>query len=664
MDWLGQMGEGAFLGWMSIAHAQARRTFCHAFRLAGWDGVFFYPFIGMIFGGVFVFVFKLAAPEFDTDRLLAEVGPTIVSRFSPPAAALLVAACAGSTISSWIGQMTAMRVLDAFAVLGNFVPRYITSPAWFGLTLAGITNALTFAIAVTLVFAGYIALTGSPDGLEKFWSGFVEEHQVAGALLKTAGFSTLIAGGNAWLRDGSEAETGRRSNFGDTGNRLVVSGRHGDRTDSPRSRLSVAMTRFGRFRRGLMLLVTLVLLILWVFATMRLGGAGSRGEEFVLYSPVPGQVADLGYGEPITVRGRVKGFDECTVNDTRFPIEQGGFHGKFPVSSRTIGERLLWFDVQCLHANERSRATEWRYARHLRVKGRSTASHEKWEVARVYLKLAGFRKWLSEKIEEPFEAEIRELKGKDVKTDRAEATIKDARLSDIQVRALPGSVGLAAHVTLEATVDPYMPLVSDRKITWSKTVYFPLQLEYRDDAWKVSVHIPSLSGSIKAVGGRMWFGISRRINKDIIKEFDGEVLTKLTCDDERDCIRKKLAKELNAAVNDNLDSFVDKTPQRLARFLAEHEFGARLVELGKRMGFRLVAGAVPGNGPVVYFSLAVDHAWLRATPPAFRAGRTGNNDLGIFVSFSLINRFMEEFFDRSFCTDVLRDFNAAAHGLA
>ncbi len=193
-EWLVQMGDGALWAWTAISHVPARGTFRHALKLAAWDGAFFYPFIGLIFGGVFVFIFELAASGFDAVRVLAEVGPTIVMRFCPPAAALLVASCAGSTISSWLGQMTATRVLDTLQVLGNFVPRYVNSPVWFGLTLAGITNATSFAIAVTLVFAGYILTVGTPESFESFWNGFLRDYQLSAAVLKTVGFSVLVSG--------------------------------------------------------------------------------------------------------------------------------------------------------------------------------------------------------------------------------------------------------------------------------------------------------------------------------------------------------------------------------------------------------------------------------------------------------------------------------------
>ncbi|ETX08462.1 ABC transporter permease [Candidatus Entotheonella palauensis] len=170
---------------------EARRTFAHAFRLAAIESGFFTPFIGFIFGAIFLLIFELSFAFISTGRILVEFGPTIVLRLSPGFAAILVAASAGSTLSSWIGQMTANRQLDALRVLGVRVHTRIVGPAWVGMALAGVLGTFTFALALTSVFVAYLWFSG--DGSMMALLDRFAFHDTSAALAKTALFGMLIA---------------------------------------------------------------------------------------------------------------------------------------------------------------------------------------------------------------------------------------------------------------------------------------------------------------------------------------------------------------------------------------------------------------------------------------------------------------------------------------
>lgn len=170
---------------------EARRTFAHAFRLVAIESGFFAPFIGFIFGAIFLLIFELSFAFISTGRILMEFGPTIVLRLSPGFAAILVAASAGSTLSSWIGQMTANRQLDALRVLGVPVHTRIIGPAWVGMSLAGVLGTFAFALALTSVFVAYLWFSG--DGsVTALLQRFAFRHAGA-ALAKTTLFGMLIA---------------------------------------------------------------------------------------------------------------------------------------------------------------------------------------------------------------------------------------------------------------------------------------------------------------------------------------------------------------------------------------------------------------------------------------------------------------------------------------
>ena len=192
-SWIEQLLTGLYsvfvlFGWRE---REARRTFAHAFRLAAIESGFFAPFIGFIFGAIFLLIFELSFAFISTGRILVEFGPTIVLRLSPGFAAILVAASAGSTLSSWIGQMSANRQLDALRVLGVRVHTRIVGPAWVGMALAGLLGTLAFALALTAVFVVYLWCSG--DGnvvalLQRF-----AFRDAGAALAKTALFGMLIA---------------------------------------------------------------------------------------------------------------------------------------------------------------------------------------------------------------------------------------------------------------------------------------------------------------------------------------------------------------------------------------------------------------------------------------------------------------------------------------
>ena len=198
--WLTQIPDAVCGVPAMVRERAARRTLGQALALSAVRGVLYYPFIGAIFGGVFILVFVFAVPFLAPEKVIAEFGADIVVRFAPPIAAILIAACAGSTIAAWVGQMTALRQLDALAVLGVDVGRRVLAPIWWGLSVGAVINTVTFAAGITAVMAAYVATQGGAEAASAFWTGFGAGggkgngiQAVGAALVKTLGYAALLA---------------------------------------------------------------------------------------------------------------------------------------------------------------------------------------------------------------------------------------------------------------------------------------------------------------------------------------------------------------------------------------------------------------------------------------------------------------------------------------
>ena len=188
-DWL-----GGLIGSLELLRARSGpgwSTLSRALRLAAVEGAAFYGFVGAIFGAIFLLIFHLSFAFLDTARVVLEFGPTVVLRLSPAFAGILVAARAGSAVSSWVGQMSASRQLDALSVLGVSLRRFIVGPTWLGLTLSCFVGTLLFAATLTGVFGGYLEQSGeAPFG--ELLAGFAAQETTI-ALAKTALFGSVVA---------------------------------------------------------------------------------------------------------------------------------------------------------------------------------------------------------------------------------------------------------------------------------------------------------------------------------------------------------------------------------------------------------------------------------------------------------------------------------------
>ncbi len=178
----------SFVDWPNWA---VGRSFLKAGNLTVVKGATFYPLVGAVFAGIFILIFELSLPFLSTGRVIVEFGPTIVLRLSPPFAAILVAARAGSAISAWVGQMTVTRQLDALRVLGIPTGRRVTGPAWVGLALGGPVGTLTFGASLLAVFAVYLLVIEGGGAIELL-RGFGSVGN-AEALAKTVIYGGLVA---------------------------------------------------------------------------------------------------------------------------------------------------------------------------------------------------------------------------------------------------------------------------------------------------------------------------------------------------------------------------------------------------------------------------------------------------------------------------------------
>ncbi len=199
--WLFQIAESLPYLFKFVSNRQSNATFLQSLILSAGRGLFYYPFIGAIFGGVFILMFD-AVKFVPAALVIQEFGSTTVMRFSPPIAAILVAACAGSTIASWVGQMSASRQLDALVVLDIRITRIVLGPVWWGLAIATLVNTFMFALALACVFAAYLwaVANDGQQAMTDFWLSFASSstslyglEQLGGAVLKTVGYGMLVS---------------------------------------------------------------------------------------------------------------------------------------------------------------------------------------------------------------------------------------------------------------------------------------------------------------------------------------------------------------------------------------------------------------------------------------------------------------------------------------
>ena len=198
LECLAQLAESLPFLLQCVWVGPSRSTMVRAFALSWLRGALYYPFIGAIFGLVFVMTFHLVGDRFvvSAATVIQKFGPEMVLRFAPPISAILIGSAAGSTIASWIGQMSVERHLDALEVLGVATRRWVLGPAWWGLFVAAVLHAAAFAVAIILVFVAYVwRMKGGefPLQLESFLAGFGESGGIRGALAKLVGYSMLVA---------------------------------------------------------------------------------------------------------------------------------------------------------------------------------------------------------------------------------------------------------------------------------------------------------------------------------------------------------------------------------------------------------------------------------------------------------------------------------------
>ena len=195
LNCLTQMTES--VPWLAsfLLRRHMRSTLFGSFGLAWWRGALYYPFIGAIFALVLVLTFESISKiiPFVTPRTIIDLyGPEFVLRFVPPISAILIASAAGSSIASWVGQMSAERHLDSLNVLGVRTQRKVLGPAWWGLFVASVMHACAFGLTIVAVFVLYV----DNNLLEKYGE-FLQTLKGHGqyriALSKVVGYGAIVA---------------------------------------------------------------------------------------------------------------------------------------------------------------------------------------------------------------------------------------------------------------------------------------------------------------------------------------------------------------------------------------------------------------------------------------------------------------------------------------
>ena len=127
---------------------------------------------------------------------------------------------------------------------------------------------------------------------------------------------------------------------------------------------------------------------------------------------------------------------------------------------------------------------------------------------------------------------------------------------------------------------------------------------------------------------------------------------KLSCL-EPGCIRKEAQIKIEAGLDEFTERTVKQAGPTAAALLGDESMLSNLAGLAREMKLGLSRVTVTDRGRGIDASVSVDSAWLGAhTPQLYTPRRALSNEGSLVVSFAALNRMLERFFDRPFCTEV------------
>ena len=644
VQWLLQISRSVEAVWTIVRERHARKTLAQALVLSAMKGALYYPFIGAIFGGVFVLVFIFSVPFVAAEKVLSEFGPTIVMRFSPPISAILIAACAGSTISAWVGQMAAgapARRLDgdrcrhpspsARADLvgsecrSDCQHRHIRDRDHGGLRRLRLHPGRYGSECRLLERMGrkqrgrrVAPCTGSrPQGCRIRDAPGGGEHRIGsrGSPLATGG------GGSRHAR-----------------NRVVFGSGNERRAHHTRARLRDLdrMISAGG-RRKASVAVIAIAVAAWLGAVAILERQTKGSEAIVVTEPALGRGVKLGADASILWKGMNEADGECharAADGEDEPMAKGSFSARTG-PYRGYGEGLAWLRIAC--------DGEW--AGHYARKIERPLAQRRVEIARIGLDARRMNRWLNEELVPRIGKHIESLEGRSQRI-----SLRVVLRHDVNVKFLDVDMSNA-----RLTVDEGFAIESDLKVkfrtreigcTWcwfnvdwiegKGRIKAKLIVRLRGERMVVETVdlVPTISGyrSSTALPDN-WDWIRRWIQSEL----------RHAANDAKGEVEEALSRELNRQIETLRNQFGEE----FAQWMTRHHAIGRIGDWAGKGDFAITRGRSHAGGERIEFSVSAAAPWLERPAPAldFKTGEH-RSAVALKVSYALMNKALEVLLDR------------------
>ena len=454
-------------------------------------------------------------------------------------------------------------------------------------------------------------------------------------------------------------------------------------------------------RRSGLALAGLALAGIWVGATGWLDRESDTGRTLAVAAPVHGQKLRAGEEAHLDVRAEARGLTTgCVLTATdhvdtwRRPIEKSAgareLNERFgPL--RGHGERLAWLDVECPEGPP----TPQRRVRRVTV---SAPPAPRAEIVRFHFRIASVQSWISRELGPKIELEVESLSGKKIIDEEQKgAWIRFEKIDADNVRLFAlhnGGVALAAD--LDMTIDfralEEFWIIDD---VWSLGDYwvkgriklvdhfilpFAITKFDRKLGWTVEAGVISVSGGGNTNVDHVKCDDRKKVYREICETIDAvsfggvaretqkeaeiRLKEKLSCREtsrETKCFSEMAETYIEDGLDKGTQFIVDRAGPTVATLLGDDSLLSNLEGLAKDMNLGLSRVRITDNGRGIDASVSVDSAWLGAyTPQLFTPRLALSNAGSLVVSFVALNRMLERFFDRPFCTEVapeLQRFN-------
>ena len=422
--------------------------------------------------------------------------------------------------------------------------------------------------------------------------------------------------------------------------------------------------------------------VLWIAATGWLDREAETGRTLAVAAPEHGQTVRAGAQAYLDVRAEARGLGAgCVltatdhVDEWRRPI--GKEAGARKLNERLgplhgYGERLAWLDLECPEGPPTAQPR----VRRVTV---SAPAAPRAEIVRFHLRIASVQSWISRVLGPEIELTLESYSGWTIPDEEVAGDwtkYEDIEVDNVRLYALNGN-GLALTADLEMTIDVRKSMTVLTNTLWGKariktrgrvTLPFVITKFDRSRGWMVETGKVLSDGDLKVVDldcdSPDWWGrrlcnlaavldaFTGKITRLATNEAKREWVEKLSCL-EPACIRKQAQVKIEAGLDELTERIIEQAGPTVATLLGDDSLLANLEGLAQEMKLGLSRVKVTDRGRGIDASVSVDSAWLGAyTPQLYTPRRALSNEGSLVVSFVALNRVLERFFDRPFCTEV------------